>query len=182
MLFDRFYTIIFIFILVLFTAQAYSEEGDIGPLNKILERAEECEKIILAPNYLPDYKKKAGKKLKKLSEIVKSSALQQRIKQYQNRLAKDLVDPAYQVNSDDSVDKKDYSDFLLDSSERIYVFISSSVPVSTLRNYAGDIHRLGDPNISMVMTQQFPMEGILQRVVASKIKIVGYLYINALKK
>ena len=153
--FSRIIFFVFIFLFVLFTAQAYSEDiykqGDISPLKKTLERAEEYEKIISAPNYLPDYKKEAAEKLKDLSELVQSSALQKRIKQYQNRLAEKLIDPAYQANPDDSANKKDYSNFLLDSSERIYVFISSSVPVSTLRNYAGDIHLLGDPNISMVM-------------------------------
>lgn len=39
----------------------------------------------------------------------------------------------------------------LRSSERIYLFVSSSVPMTTLRNYAVDLARLADPNISMVM-------------------------------
>jgi len=40
---------------------------------------------------------------------------------------------------------------LLGDNERIYVFISSSVPVRTLRNYARDIDRIGEKNISLVM-------------------------------
>ena len=40
---------------------------------------------------------------------------------------------------------------LLKDNERIYVFISSSVPMRTLRNYARDIDRLGEKNISFVM-------------------------------
>jgi type-F conjugative transfer system pilin assembly protein TrbC len=39
----------------------------------------------------------------------------------------------------------------LASDARIYLFISSSMPLSTLRNYARDIDRLQDPHISMVM-------------------------------
>lgn len=39
----------------------------------------------------------------------------------------------------------------LASDERVYLFISSSMPLSTLRNYARDIDRLQDPNICMVM-------------------------------
>lgn len=39
----------------------------------------------------------------------------------------------------------------LRSSERIYLFVSSSVPMTTLRNYAADLARLADPNVSMVM-------------------------------
>lgn len=35
--------------------------------------------------------------------------------------------------------------------EKIYILVSSSVPVSTLRNYVRDIDYLGDPNIKLVM-------------------------------
>lgn len=35
--------------------------------------------------------------------------------------------------------------------ERVYVFVSSSMPAATLRAYAQDIDRIGDPNITMVM-------------------------------
>ncbi len=40
---------------------------------------------------------------------------------------------------------------LLADNERIYVFISSSVPMRTLRNYARDLDRVGEKNISFVM-------------------------------
>jgi hypothetical protein len=39
----------------------------------------------------------------------------------------------------------------LGSDERIYLFISSSLPLQTVRNYAASVARLGDPNIIMVM-------------------------------
>jgi type-F conjugative transfer system pilin assembly protein TrbC len=39
----------------------------------------------------------------------------------------------------------------LTESERIYVFISSSMPLQTVRNYASSVARLGDPRIVMVM-------------------------------
>ena len=35
--------------------------------------------------------------------------------------------------------------------ERVYIFVSSSMPVAILRAYAQDIDRIGDPNITMVM-------------------------------
>lgn len=40
---------------------------------------------------------------------------------------------------------------MLSGRERIYLFISSSVPVQTLRRYAADLDKLGDPHIVMVM-------------------------------
>lgn len=36
-------------------------------------------------------------------------------------------------------------------SERVYVFISSAMPLATIRNYAASVARLGDPNVSLVM-------------------------------
>ena len=40
---------------------------------------------------------------------------------------------------------------MLPDNERIYLFVSSSMPIHTLRNYARDLEKLGDPNIVMVM-------------------------------
>ncbi len=40
---------------------------------------------------------------------------------------------------------------VLSQYERIYIFISSSVPVETLRAYVEDINKIGEPNIVMVM-------------------------------
>ena len=131
--------------------QVSNQDENINIINNALDRSKKYEQIISAPNYLPDYKQEADRKLKELSKLVQSSALQKRIDQYKNILADKMVDPTYQAGLNNKDNKKNYSDFLLDSSERIYIFISSSMPVSTLRNYAGNIHVLGDPNISLVM-------------------------------
>lgn len=39
----------------------------------------------------------------------------------------------------------------LTESERVYIFVSSSMPLQTVRNYAASVARLGDPRIVMVM-------------------------------
>jgi type-F conjugative transfer system pilin assembly protein TrbC len=39
----------------------------------------------------------------------------------------------------------------LGSDERVYVFISSAIPLQTVRNYAASVARLSDPNITLVM-------------------------------
>jgi len=44
-----------------------------------------------------------------------------------------------------------YGTAILKEDERIYIFVSSSVPKDTLRNYARDIDRLGQPRMSIVM-------------------------------
>jgi type-F conjugative transfer system pilin assembly protein TrbC len=40
---------------------------------------------------------------------------------------------------------------LLADSERLYVFVSHSIPLETLRTYAEAIHKAGDPNVVMVL-------------------------------
>jgi len=49
-----------------------------------------------------------------------------------------------------SQDRQSASSHLLPS-ERIYLFVSSSIPVSTLRNYAKDLDKLSDPGVTVVM-------------------------------
>jgi type-F conjugative transfer system pilin assembly protein TrbC len=39
----------------------------------------------------------------------------------------------------------------LGSDERIYIFISSAMPLQTIRNYTASVARLSDPNITFVM-------------------------------
>jgi len=46
---------------------------------------------------------------------------------------------------------KEVSKGKLAASERVYVFISSAMPLATIRNYAASVARLGDPNVSLVM-------------------------------
>jgi len=46
--------------------------------------------------------------------------------------------------------EKNQNTFLMPD-ERIYLFVSSSMPLSTLKNYASDLDKLSDPNIIMVM-------------------------------
>ena len=152
--FNCFYRIIFfVLIFVLFSTQSYSddtakEQGGVGTLKKAMERAKEYEKKILEPDYLPDYKKNAAEKIEEISELIKSAGIQKRIEQYKNILADKFVDPDYLSGQ---TDEKNFPTFLLNSSEKIYIFISSSIPITTLRNYARDIHVLSDPNISLVM-------------------------------
>lgn len=39
----------------------------------------------------------------------------------------------------------------LTGDERIYIFISSAMPLQTVRNYAASVAQLGDPNVTLVM-------------------------------
>lgn len=50
-----------------------------------------------------------------------------------------------------AANEKKASKGILSESERLYVFISHSVPLETLRTYAAAIHKAGDPNVVMVL-------------------------------
>ena len=115
--------IFFVFIFVLSATQSYSgdavkKQGGVGALKKVMEQAKEYEKKLLAPDFLPDYKKNAAEKINEISELIKSSEIQKRIEKYKNILVDKLVDPDY---LSDRTNKKDFPDFLLHSSEKIYI-------------------------------------------------------------
>lgn len=82
-----------------------------------------------------------------------SDSFQARIKDEEMRLKRDLFGDALKdyypeaLGESKSSGKKAY----LAHDERIYVFISSSMPMTTIRNYMAAIDRVGDPNIKVVM-------------------------------
>lgn len=92
---------------------------------------------------------------RKSMEVVNSADFQRKVAQEQERIQRELFDgftkpPAYYADAQKQ--KKDSnSPPRLAADERIYLFISSSMPESTLRAYVQDIDRLQDPNITMVM-------------------------------
>lgn len=79
-----------------------------------------------------------------------SPEYQKRVRSEEERIKKELFTDV-QDTLKDFTPVRDAGNGPLSPDERVYVFISSSVPVSTLRNYARDIDTAGDPNIVMVM-------------------------------
>lgn len=84
---------------------------------------------------------------KKLFEVTQSPEYQRRIQAESERLQREVF------KTGDS-----FADYYgsqakgrLAQDERLYIFISESVPLATLRNYAKDMDRLKDPNIVMVL-------------------------------
>jgi len=63
------------------------------------------------------------------------------------------------------IKKTDRADF--DDDERIYVFISSSIPIPTLRAYAEDMGILNTPNVRMIM-RGFVGDGGMKNATATK--------------
>lgn len=87
---------------------------------------------------------------KKLNHFVRSKTFQDKITQETNRIKKEVFHlPTEDLSQGDPNNPKQNK--ILASSERIYLFVSSSIPLNTLRTYAANLERLGDPNISMIM-------------------------------
>lgn len=85
--------------------------------------------------------------------VVNSSEFQERVRVEQDRLRSEVFggfkSAPYYVDA--PAQKTDNAPPRLADDERVYLFISSSIPESTLRAYVADIDRLQDPNITMVM-------------------------------
>jgi len=97
------------------------------------------------------YDDMAGKYAAQTKQYYKSEAFQEKYKAEAERLKatifKDQIEGAEKAYSE----IPDGDTGTLPLNERIYVFISSSMPEQTLKNYADTLDRLRDSNIEMVM-------------------------------
>jgi len=120
---------------------------DMDTIQSFLDRAEECKKEIKTPQISSQAKEEA----EKVYKTYQSKEFQAGIKKYEeelkNNLFKNNIDPYRKYYSGLNKNIKNY----LMPDEKIYIFISSSIPMYTLRNYAVELDRLRDPNIVMVM-------------------------------
>ena len=97
------------------------------------------------------YKDMAGKYTAQTKQYYESKGFQERCKAETERIKasifKDQIEGVKRAYSEASANDV----AMLAANERIYVFISSSMPEQTLKNYASAIDMTGDPNIEMVM-------------------------------
>ena len=116
-------------------------------INDVMSRAKEMQEKLVIPN---NPNKDLGEaKARESYEFYKSNEFQDTLKAEMDRLQKALMggEPGQQPY---------YADTLVPlkrllSYEHIYIFISSSMPTSTIRNYVQDVARLNDPNVVFVM-------------------------------
>ena len=88
----------------------------------------------------------------KSADMVNSEGFREQVRVQKDRLQREVFGIAEQVPISADVQKQiAHAVPRLAGDERVYLFISSSIPESTLRAYARDMDRLRDPNISMVM-------------------------------
>jgi len=85
----------------------------------------------------------------KMNAYYRSQEFQGRLKSETERIQGELFGDASVRFYPDS--KTPAAQGKLGSDERVYLFISSAMPLQTVRNYAASVARLGDPNITLIM-------------------------------
>lgn len=120
-------------------------------VSEIAKRAEEMASGLKIPENRRQ--KEMEEKARKLAEDFHSEASEKKLAAETERLKSGLfAKQLNQAKTEETGVKATLSESrYLRSTERIYLFVSSSIPMTTLRNYAADSARLADPNISMVM-------------------------------
>lgn len=144
------FKVISVLVFVLCAAiSARAGDFDATIVDDALERAKSYEKRIQIPDTgHPEANKAAREAVRRFYSPERQENIQAEIERLKReRFADVLRDYA---GSAAGV-RKVMSHSRLAPDERIYIFISSSVPESTLRTYAAALDELGDPNISMVL-------------------------------
>jgi conjugal transfer pilus assembly protein TrbC len=135
----------------LWKEQNVKNDLNVSHITDILKKSKELSDTIELPDNA--HTKEAQERAEKLAEFYHSEQFQctvnDRIKGLKQGIFKGSIEDYYKGLKEDSGNKETHSS--LSSSERIYIFISSSVAESTLRNYAADLDKLNNSNISMVL-------------------------------
>ena len=139
--------ICFAFFLLLGSGLLFAEDFTADDINNALNRAKTYENKITLPEF---HNPEAEKAAAQAAGEFRSSECQKRIQTETERLkagqfAKVLQD--YKQSEKNMTKVKGG----LPVDERIYIFISSSMPAATLHNYAAALDKINDPNISMVL-------------------------------
>ena len=137
---------------VLWKSQDVSGVDGISPdvTKELSIRAERQAERLVSPENR--HEKWAEEKAAEFTTIFNSPEFQNRVHVETERLKKEVFrKPIEEYYKDDknAVMKKDKSS--LSKNERVYVFVSSSMPLQTIRNYAAAIDKVKDPNIVMVI-------------------------------
>lgn len=139
---------IFIAIFIVLFSGTYlsASEMNTDDINSVLNRAKDMQKGLTIPD---NPNSKQGEEMAQESfEKYQSEEFQNRLKGESERIQKEIMGGSGQ--------KKYYADTAEAakdglSNEQIYIFISSSMPASTIRNYVQDAAYLNDPNIIFVL-------------------------------
>ena len=133
-------------VLVLASLSAFAGDLSTDEISSLQEKAKkDAAGMVLPPN---DYEAFGRQKAEEAYRIYQSEEFQRRIALERERIQKEIFGregPYYKDSKKGGVTGG------LGANERIYVFLSSSIPTETLRRYTGAAGALGDRNVRFVM-------------------------------
>jgi type-F conjugative transfer system pilin assembly protein TrbC len=122
---------------------------DITDVNTFLERGDKAAETLKLPDLS---KEKHAEDAKQIADKFYSQEFQDRIQSVVEDLKATVFHDVFEGYDMDKLTKSNAKGKgKLSSSERLYIFISSSIPVETLRNYVRALDKIKDNNIVMVM-------------------------------
>jgi type-F conjugative transfer system pilin assembly protein TrbC len=128
-----------------FPAVSSLSPGDVS--NTIETAKKEAEQLSLSEN---PHKGQALKDAQDLDRFFQSAEFQEKLASMKEQLYREIKGEEAQVNPQETA-KAQKKTRGLSSGERLYLFVSSSVPAETLRNYVRAVADFRDPNIRMVL-------------------------------
>lgn len=138
-----------------YTDGAFWRNAELTPLSipdieAPLKKAKELERTLKIPEN--KHEKAMLKEAKKLDAVYRSPEFQQKLADETERIKTEMF--GEQVKEEYYADAKKpekTATAKLQKDERVYLFISSSMPMTTIRNYVASVARLHDGHIMMVM-------------------------------
>ena len=118
---------------------------------KALDRADDMKKNLKLKLKDNPYKKEAEQKAQEVYRYYSSEEYQNKIKTESERIQSEVFGNVIDSYYSDMINKNSLRRAKLLSDERLYLFISSSIPDTVVRRYISDIDRIGDRNIVVVM-------------------------------
>lgn len=128
------------------------EEGSplaMQDVSATLEKVNEAAKTIALP--ANRYEETMKEEAEKVHEVYKSPAFQQRLADETQRLKNEMFGAQLKDYPELQPKKDEKQEVRLRQDERIYLFVSSSMPMATIRNYVASMARLKDANAAIVM-------------------------------
>ena len=126
-------------------------ELSIPDINATLKKSQDLTRTIVIPEN--PHQEEMGKEAGKLNDFYKSPKFKETLTRETERLKSEMFKKPlkdYYTDAQKSVDKNETAGNL-PQDERVYLFISSSMPSSTIRNYIASVARLNDRNIKVVL-------------------------------
>ncbi len=118
---------------------------NIDDLNALQRETRDAAKEMKLPENT--FSREMQEKASGMADFVHSEAFQNKLQAEQERLKNTLFGNVLSEHGE----RLPVPDTIFEANERIYVFVSASIPKPTLRNYAADIAKLSEGHVAMVM-------------------------------